>query len=238
MRPIRVHPVRVAGLIFACVIGSGLPASGDSQLYRGTFVEQITSTADTNLYHVGQTFTGYYQFLVMAGATDGSAATAGYQGSGSWSNYTLNGSIYLPFSSETTFSFGGVTNIQYTYGPGGQQVDLTQSANGGALTFQTSHVTGFDWSYDVGGFQFDIGVGNAGTGTFQAASFYDTPGGLTTSGTVQFGDPVVVPEPGVTVLFLAGMAGVIAWKRREVRVSRPASVLSIGVREAAGGIQE
>jgi len=192
--------VVIAGLF----LNNAGTALGANPVFQGTFTEQITSTGDTNLYYVGETFTGYYQYL--APSPDGAFATdtSGNLGSGNWTNFTLDGQIYLPFSKETSFIVGGTT-IQYNYGPGGEQIGLTQTPNGGALTILNSHATQFNWSYDNGGFYFQMNVGSNGIGSFEALSFYDTPGILTTSGTIQFGDPV--PEPRVTALWFAGLAG-------------------------------
>lgn len=201
--------LKLAAVIIGALFIGKLPALGDNQPYRGTFMEQITSTEDTNLYQVGEIFTGYYQYL--APAPDGAFATSGYMGSGNWTNYTLDGSIYLPFSSETSWTTNGTTT-QLNYGSGGEQIGLTQTPNGGWLTVQSGHATNFSWSYDNGGFYFQIGVGANGAGSFQTLSFYDTPGSLITDGTVQFGDPAPAPEPDVTALWLVGVAGVTVGK--------------------------
>jgi hypothetical protein len=196
-------------IIFAGLITGELSALGGDQVFQGSFTEQITNTGDTNLYYVGQIFTGYYQYSALS--PDGAFATdtSGYLDGSGWTNYTLDGMIFLPFSRETSWIIGGNT-IHSDYGPGGKQNGLLQTGNGGVLTVQTGHVTEFSWSYENAGFYFQMNVGANGTGAFQALSFYDTLGSLTTSGTFQLGDPVPAPEPRVTAFWLAGMVAAVA----------------------------
>lgn len=197
-------------LFFSFVTGTCV--WGENQVFQGTFTEQITSTDDTNLYSVGQIFTGYYQYV--SSQIDGTfgAQTSAYTNQTSWTNVTLDGSVFLLFSEKTSWTNDGMT-VEYDYGPGTQQVGLTETPNGGELTIQNGQVQKFDWSYDQGGFFFVITVGTNGFGNFAAFSFYDTPGSLTTSGTIQFSDPMPVPEPNPTTLWMVGL-GCLAAKSR------------------------
>lgn len=204
--------VKLTGVVATVLLAGSLTASGLPIVYQGTFTQRVTDTDDTGLYQVGNTFTGYYRY--SAPSMDGSFATntGGYLGWGNWTNYTLDGSVFMPFSKETSFTLDG-TIVEYFYGPGGSRVGLTETLNGGVLTIQSNNLTAFSWSYDYGGFYFGMVVGANGIGSFAALSYYDTGGAKITKGTVQFSNPTPVPDSINTSVCLAvAMVGLAVLK--------------------------
>ncbi|MFT3781758.1 MAG: hypothetical protein QM790_07035 [Nibricoccus sp.] len=184
--------------------------------YFGTITQTITKTNDPQFF-VGQTFVGCYAY-------DSTSINGYYCAPSHWypttpTNLSLSGTLYVPFADEAHFEWtpsGQTTPISYTlaFGDKGSYQAFTDTPiNPGKLMIENGCVTGFSWSFDVGGFFME-----ASENSFQAYSYYDRgPADQTpkTSGTITIGNPTRVPDTAATLsLLAAGLLGLGLFRRR------------------------
>jgi hypothetical protein len=168
--------------------------------YCGTITQTITSTNDP-LYHIGQTFTGYYSY-------ESSCIDGTFDGPAPWrpdlsDNTSLDGEIYMPFAAKAHFDFymGGSHVVYDLKGSGGKFNELPNTPNHpGSLVVTNGCITDFFWAFENGGFWMWATENN-----FQALSFYDRgPHCPATSGSIALGNPTRVPDVTSTLPLLAG----------------------------------
>jgi len=193
-------------LTFACL---SLNAYGDT--YHGTITQTVTVTNDP-LYHIGDTFVGYYQY--QSPSIDGTFYTNNFnppltpKPAGALA--TLDGMLYMPFATSVDI-YGG---DHLTWGPGCRSNGIDQTMNEGTLVITNGTVSSFFWSWDKGGFYTYVS-----SGSFMSLSFYDkwpAPGTALpyTSGTVVFSTPTAVPDRCATITLLGGVFLALAALRR------------------------
>lgn len=200
--PLSMKPTIASILFFASV---ALPALGNT--YHGSIVQTIEGT-DIPLYHVGQTFLGYYEY--ESPSIDGTFYTNNFDPPLLGVNYSLDGSIYMPFATSFIFIDQDGNSWPLTYGPGGMFEGLTATIDYGKLVVAGGHVSNFLWAWENGGFYMQ-----ASENTFEALSFYNY-GGSGASGSLVFGDPVNVPDEPSTASLLGGVlvAGLVLIRRQ------------------------
>ncbi|MCX6956501.1 MAG: hypothetical protein NTV51_30580 [Verrucomicrobia bacterium] len=180
---------------------ASLATSASALSFVGTITQTVTNSNDP-LYHVGDTFIGWYRY--ESPAINGEFNTNVFPPPGE--NSSLIGSIYFAFVPRPNETPNG-------YRP------LNSTPFSGELIVSGGQVTSFNWSFENGGYYM-----SASTGGFLTMSYYDRP--ILDQSTGQFlPTPIVtgslgfsaphVPEAATTApLLLAGLAGLASLARR------------------------
>jgi len=213
--PARRHAI-LASVMF---LFASLGALGNT--YTGTITQIVTQTNDP-LYHVGETFHGFYSY--ESSTSDGTfyGAQGPLYGHSVDTNTSLSGQIFMPFATDgfLDYTYFGGPIIPITGGEGLVQASLAYSTTLPCLTVEYGQVTEFCYGNYLG---FDFGAGyhsSINSGEFFAiswASYAGADGLPDTRGTLSLGSPQPVSDSSVTLALLGGaMTGLFALRRHRI----------------------